>query len=376
MGQLSNMKAEYDRLYGIGLLHLARRNYQKARTYLNLAARTLSDVISLSEGTIKETRKDYLFELICELKDISEQAESERTKEQLKMRLAERQSQRQSERNEDGFEVADIPDVSFDDVVGLTEVKKAVFSKVINPLKYADIYKTFKKKTGGGILLYGPAGTGKTMIAKAIAKETGASFYSIKTSDLLSKWFGESESNIKKLFEDARSKPRAVIFLDEVEALTKTRDRNNNHCLSGVISELLAQMQGFEGKDDNTVTVIAATNKPWEMDSAFLRPGRFDEKIYVPMPDKESREFMLKKRLTDIPVSDINYDYLVERTEGFSGADVDYLCEKAKEILINDIIANETREQKICMADFDGALLMVKSSVGISEEQRFREWAA
>ena len=372
MGQLANMKAEYDRLYGIGLLHLARQNFSKARTYLNLAARTLSDVISLSEGTIKETRKDYLFELIYELKDISEQLEKEKTKDQLKVRLLERQS----ERNEDEFEVVDIPDVSFDDVVGLTEVKKAIFSKVINPLKYADIYKTFKKKTGGGILLYGPAGTGKTMIAKAIAKETGASFYSIKTSDLLSKWFGESEGNIKKLFEEARSKPRAVIFLDEVEALTKTRDRNNNHCLSGVISELLAQMQGFEGKDDNTVTVIAATNKPWEMDSAFLRPGRFDEKIYVPMPDKESREYMLRKRLTDIPVGNINYDYLVERTEGFSGADVDYLCEKAKEILINDIISNETREQKICMADFDNALLSVKTSVGISEEKRFREWTA
>lgn len=372
MGQLTNMKAEYDRLYGIGLLHLARQNFSKARTYLNLAARTLSDVISLSEGTIKETRKDYLFELICELKDISEQLEREHTKEQLKGRLLERQA----ERSKDAFEVVDVPDVSFDDVVGLTEVKKAVFSKIINPLKYANIYKTFKKKTGGGILLYGPAGTGKTMIAKAIAKETGASFYSIKTSDLLSKWFGESEGNIKKLFEEARSKPRAVIFLDEVEALTKTRDRNNNHCLSGVISELLAQMQGFEGKDDNTVTVIAATNKPWEMDSAFLRPGRFDEKIYVPMPDKESREYMLRKRLTDIPVGNINYDYLVERTEGFSGADVDYLCEKAKEILINDIISNETREQKICMADFDGALLSVKGSVGISEEKRFREWAA
>ena len=370
MGQLTNMKVEYDRLYGMGLLFLARRNFKKATSYLNQAARTLSDVIALSEGTAKETRKDYLIELVCEMKSIAEQAESEKAKENLKMKLAERQA----ERNEERFTEAEVPNVSFDDVVGLTEVKKAVFTKVINPLKYADLYKTFKKKTGGGILLYGPAGNGKTMIAKAIAKETGASFYSIKTSDLLSKWFGESEGNIKKLFEDARSKPRAVIFLDEVEALTKTRDKNNNHCLSGVISELLAQMQGFEGEDENTVTIIAATNKPWEMDSAFLRPGRFDEKIYVPLPDRESREFMIKNRLKDLPVNDIDYEYLVDRTEGFSGADVDYLVEKAKENLINSVIANEDRQTVLDMKDFNVALLTVKSSINQEEIMKFKEW--
>ncbi len=187
-------------------------------------------------------------------------------------------------------------DVSFSDVVGLADVKEAVFDKIINPRKHPELYKKFNIKTGGGILMYGPPGTGKTMIAKAIAKEIGADFYSIKCSDHISKWFGETERNIRELFDKARESKTSIIFFDEIDALAVNRDGCSSSPMQRVVPELLAQIQGInEQKKGHSMLLIAATNKLWLIDSGFLRPGRFDDKIYVGLPDTDARAELVRE---------------------------------------------------------------------------------
>ena len=244
--------------------------------------------------------------------------------------------------NQDGekecneFEAAEIPNIHFSDIIGLQDVKNAITMKMINPIKYPDKYKLYNKNTGGGVLLYGPPGTGKTMIAKAIACEVGAYFYAIKSSDIVSKWVGESEKNIAALFETANSKDRAIIFIDEMDSLFMRRgeDKNNDKR----VNEFLQQMDGFAGKNPNLL-ILGATNRPWDIDSAATRSGRFSEKIYVHLPDFEGRKFMFKKYLADLPLaSDVDLDELAKVTEYFSGADISEVCDKAKDAPLNEYI--------------------------------------
>ena len=180
-------------------------------------------------------------------------------------------------------------------------------------------------------MLYGLPGTGKTMIAKAIAHEVNASFYSVKCSDIVSKWFGEAEKNVKNLFETAKKEEKAIIFFDEFEALAAKRGGENNAVMNRLVPELLAQMQGFSDNENNLL-LLAATNRPWDIDSAMLRPGRFNELIYVGLPDAPAREYMINKALKGLPLSEeVKIADIVEATEGYSGADVTEFCERLKD---------------------------------------------
>ncbi|MBQ5483301.1 MAG: AAA family ATPase, partial [Candidatus Methanomethylophilus sp.] len=190
--------------------------------------------------------------------------------------------------------------VTFADIAGLEDVKEAIRELIITPFRRADLYKRFGMETGGGVLLYGPPGTGKTMLAQAIATEVDAAFFSVKGSDLISKYVGESEQNVKKLFKAARSLPVSVIFFDEFEVIGRARGNDLQPWSDKLLSELLAQMQGFE-KSEGTLLVLAATNMPWTIDSALLRPGRFNRKIYVSLPDSPAREQIVRNCLTGLP---------------------------------------------------------------------------
>ena len=251
--------------------------------------------------------------------------------------------------------------VKFNDVVGLEEVKTNVRNMVIFPIQYKDIYSTFKRRSGGGILLYGVPGTGKTMIAKAIANEIDAKLYFVKCSDIASKWFGESERKVKELFIEARKNQRAVIFFDEFEALGIDRDSNESPC-KRIVCELLAQLQGFDN-DDSTLLVIAATNRPWEIDSALLRNGRISTHICVPLPDFESRRLIISKELSSVPLdSSFSFDRVTKLTEGYSGADVVEVCNKLKDLAINRSILSNTISC-IHNEDIDVIETSIKSSV-------------
>lgn len=251
--------------------------------------------------------------------------------------------------------------VTFDDVIGLDDVKESINQMVVYPFKYKEIYKAFNRDSGGGILLYGAPGTGKTMIAKAIANEIDAEFYSIKCSDIASKWYGESARNIKKLFDKARSHERSIIFFDEFDSLGSNRDHGNYNTVNMVVSELLSQIDGFESKK-NTVLLIASTNKPWNIDSALLRSGRFNKKIYIGLPDKTSRINLLFHELKDSPLSNVNLESISEKTEGYSSADIVELCNEMKDIAIKRSIQTN-QISPINQKDLIKALSMVSSTI-------------
>gem|GEM_PF-1213762 len=238
-----------------------------------------------------------------------------------------------------------IPKVTMDDIAGLHEAKEAFNDRVILPIKHREIFKKYNKNVGGGILLYGLPGTGKTMFAQAVANELNAQFFSIKCSDIMSKWYGESENKIKQLFKKAKRAPLAVIFFDEFEAIGRKRTTGDLANGVAIVPEILAQMQGVEKKDNNILLVLAATNCPWEIDGALLRPGRFNDKIYIPLPDTEARLFIINKILKGINISEeVSLIDVAESLEGYNSADVVEFCEQIKMLAIKAEIANESTQ--------------------------------
>lgn len=283
-----------------------------------------------------------------------------------------------SEEGEDQavFKAMDIPNVSFDDVVGLYEVKEAIRKKVIEPRLYPEIFEKYKMKVGGGVLMYGPPGTGKTMIAKAIAREVGAKFFAVRCSTLVSKYFGGTEQNIQLLFDTARKEENSVIFFDEFDALAVSRDKTRSSVMRRVVTELLTQMQGVNddnNKNGHSLLILAATNTPWMMDTAFLRPGRFDERIYVGLPDFDARRGILERALSDIPQIDLDLNLLAEKCEGFNCSDVAQLVQKAK---THPVEREKTlqRGDALTMEDFEAALLTCHSSVAKADIERIFAW--
>lgn len=262
--------------------------------------------------------------------------------------------------------------LTFDDVVGLDDAKEAIRSAIVYPFQYREIYRAFKRKSGGGILLYGAPGTGKTMIAKAIAGEIDAEFISVNCSDIYSKWLGESQQNIKRLFDRARQAERAVIFFDEFETLGGSRSSeggDTSNTINGVVCELLAQIDGFCSDGNSTVLVIAATNRPWDIDSALLRSGRFERHLYVAMPNESARIKIIQKQMSELPIEEIHYDELGSRTEGFSPADITEVCNRVKDRAIMRSIG-ESGISKITRDDFTKVLSKMRSTVDPAELKR------
>ncbi len=263
--------------------------------------------------------------------------------------------------------------IKFDDIAGLENAKEIFKEKVILPYQHPDLFERFGKKAGGGILLYGLPGTGKTMFAEAASNELNALFIPVMCSDIKSKWYGESEKNIKDIFTKARKSGKAIIFFDEFEAIGSKRTDDPNDLNNGLVPEILAEMQGINAtKSKSTILVIAATNKPWSIDSAFLRPGRFDEKILITLPDFEARKKLFEIQLSKVPVSDdLDYCYLASITEGLNGADIKEVCEKLKMNAIKDSLEKGV-EQTIGMDDVEMIKDKIKSSVSHEDIEQLK----
>jgi transitional endoplasmic reticulum ATPase len=191
------------------------------------------------------------------------------------------------------------------------------------------LYKQYSKKAGGGILLYGPPGCGKTYIAKATAGEIKANFYSLHIHELISKWAGEGEKMLHEMFEVARNNKPTVLFLDEIDAVGMSREKTSG-VLRTLVNQFLTELDGVDSNNDGVLT-IGATNLPWEVDSALRRPGRFDKIIFVPPPDRAARRKLFELSLTNKPHDDINFDELVALTKKFSAADIERICDEAGE---------------------------------------------
>lgn len=313
------------------------KQYKSAsRSYL-YAAESLLKLAMESEGELKKARYEHairLQELSNQMKNYDKAMDgmSNQHIETSSIEMGKHKVNQKSLSEGDTetlWKSSDIPNVTFDDVAGLDDVKKSVEMRIVLPLRHRGIFDQFKKKIGGGILLYGPPGTGKSMIAQAIAHEVQAKFYSVKTSDIVSKWFGEAEKNIKNLFAEARTNERAIIFFDEFEALG-TKRGGNSTVMNRIVPELLAQIQGFT-QNDSMLLLLAATNRPWDVDSALLRPGRFHELIYVSLPDYEARKAIFTRLLSGIPIEDeVDIEYLSSVTNNYSGADISEFCDRLK----------------------------------------------
>lgn len=282
-------------------------------------------------------------------------------------------------RNESGgedrlkFMPVESPNVYFTDIAGLENVKNIVQMKVIQPILHPELYERFSKSTNGGILLYGPPGTGKTMIARAIATETNLSFFSVRCSDIVGKGFGDGERNLKALFEAAREDGHAMIFFDEFEALACKRGGGST-VMNRIVPELLSQMDGFQ-KAEGTLIVLASTNRPWDLDSAVLRPPRMSERIYVGLPDKQARRYMVEKALDPLPKTETpDYDAISEALEGFNCADIAAFVEKVKEAPIRRGLDQSDIDQYITPGDIDKALADSHSSVQKSDLEAFSRW--
>jgi SpoVK/Ycf46/Vps4 family AAA+-type ATPase len=222
------------------------------------------------------------------------------------------------------------PKLKFADVGGMQRIKEEISIKIIQPLKSPDLYKAFGKKIGGGILLYGPPGCGKTFIAKATAGEINAKFINIGLHNILDMWVGNSEKNLHEIFELARRNTPCVLFFDEVDAMGASRSDLKQSAMRHVINQFLAELDGVES-DNEGVLILAATNAPWSVDAAFRRPGRFDRIIFVEPPDETAREEILKSHLQGKPKIDIDTKKIAAVAKDYSGADIKAIIDIAIE---------------------------------------------
>lgn len=213
------------------------------------------------------------------------------------------------------------PKIGFEDVGGMESLKEEIRLKIIYPLTHADMFKAYGKSVGGGILMYGPPGCGKTHLARATAGEVKAGFISVGIHDVLDMWIGNSERNLHALFEQARRNAPCVLFFDEVDALGASRSDMKTSAGRHLINQFLSELDGVKASNDG-VLILGATNAPWHLDSAFRRPGRFDRILFVPPPDVAARASVLRLLLRGKPVEDLDCDAVAKKCDGFSGADL------------------------------------------------------
>jgi ATP-dependent 26S proteasome regulatory subunit len=251
--------------------------------------------------------------------------------------------------------------IGFDDVGGLDEVKHQIRRRIITPFLKPSLFERFKRRSGGGILLYGPPGCGKTLLARATAGECGARFYNVAITDVLDMYIGESERKLHAIFETARRTAPAVVFFDEVEAIGGKRQYSREATSAKLVSQFLTELDGF-AQNNQGVLILGATNVPWAVDAAFRRPGRFDRVLFVPPPDDSARRSILDLLLRERPLADgIETAELARLTSGYSGADLRNLVETAIDEAIEDSI-EQGRESPLTMDHLRSALKDTRST--------------
>lgn len=253
-----------------------------------------------------------------------------------------------------------MPDISFKDVGGMDSIKKEIELKIIHPLKHPEIYKAYGKKTGGGILLYGPPGCGKTYVAKATAGQVNARFISVGLNDILDMWIGNSEKNLSEIFSIAREHKPCVLFFDEIDALGASRSDMKQSAGRHLINQFLQELDGIDSDNDG-VLILGATNTPWHLDQAFRRPGRFDRIIFIPPPDNSARKLIFELKLRNKPAGQIDLEELAKKTQGYSGADIDAVIDIAIEAKLDESIKSG-KPQPLATKDITDAIKQHKST--------------
>ena len=358
-----------------GKFQKAASLYQRASELYGKAAAALMDLIETCDAQDQpdfEKSVDRLISVSKELKQLAAETARKQGKSDQKTTIAE---------GEDGsvFVPEGVrPQVTFEDVAGLYEAKQLVMDEIINPLLHRELYERFHIENNGGLLLFGPPGSGKTMLARAIANKADMAFFSVRCSDIVGKYFGEAEKHVRALFEAARASKNAVVFLDEAEALACRRGGNST-VMNRLVPELLSQMDGFE-KFDGHLIVIFATNRPYDIDPAFLRPGRLPNHCYIPLPDLKVRRQFLQQMLDERPCrGPIDIELLAKETDRFSCADLANLIKRACQLPVNRSIrkkmaGEQAPEEYLTWEDLDKTKKTLHPSVEEAEIRRLEKW--
>lgn len=275
----------------------------------------------------------------------------------------------------------EVPDVSWADVGGLEDVKQELQETVEYPVQFASLYRDFGLPPSKGVLFYGPPGCGKTLIAKAVANECGANFISVKGPEMLTMWFGESEANVRSLFDKARAAAPCVLFFDEMDSIAKARTTSATSSEAGdrVMNQILAEIDAVGSKN---VFIVGATNRPDILDPAVTRPGRLDQLVQIPLPDLASRRSVFRASLRKAPVDPkVDIEQLAKATEGFSGADIAEICQRAAKNAVKAAVQNESLDppgpeiSRIDRKHFEAAMDRARRSVSSSEVERYVTFA-
>ena len=358
----------------------ARRagQWESAKVYLLEAARAILALAKDAQTEeLKQARRETAERLLELARDCDEAKRTNRKSPPRAASQGEGESSQESSTSGSDWIVKEKPSIRFSDVAGLEEVKEEIRLKMIYPFAHADLADKFGIRAGGGILLYGPPGTGKTMLAKATAGELDATFFRISPADVLSKWVGEAEQNIKKLFDAAAAEARAVVFIDEIEALIPARRDEGSSVMQRVVPQILQGMEGFDKKKNSPILFLGATNVPWQLDPAVLRPGRFDEKIYIPLPDLPARVRLLELYLGKRPIAgDVDFAALAHMLDGFSGADIKYICDRSALLPFLQAVAGKESDPDIDHAVIKQVIAETPKSVTPAMTKRFDDWAA
>jgi transitional endoplasmic reticulum ATPase len=270
--------------------------------------------------------------------------------------------------------IVEIPNVTWDDIGGLEETKKDLQEMILYPIEHPDKFQKFGMSPSKGVLFYGPPGCGKTLLAKAVANECSSNFISVKGPELLTMWFGESEGNVREVFDKARGAAPCVLFFDELDSVGVARGSGHGDAGGAgdrVLNQLLTEMDGAGQKKN--LFFIGATNRPEILDEALIRPGRLDQLIYIPLPDYVARVGIIKAVLRKSPVApNVNVDFLAQQCEGFSGADMTELCQRATKAAIREAIAAEEERKKLMQGNED-AMMEMDDPVPVITRAHFEE---
>jgi len=376
--------ATFDRLKSKGVEAYKSGEYVAAKSYLVDAAECMIELAAAAKTD--EARRQHE-ELAAELIELAKECE--------RLQAGGRHGSTKARRHEggkpggarqgtaeDGSEtdaadwiVKDKPKVGFADIAGLEDVKTEIRLKMIYPYQHPELAQQYGIAVGGGILLYGPPGTGKTMIAKAVAHEIDATFFLVSPAQVMSKWVGEAEQNVRKLFDAAKADEKSVIFLDEIEALVPKRQSDSSTVMQRVVPQILQELEGFDRKAERALLFVGATNRPWMLDEAVLRPGRLDALVYVGLPDAPARYRLLEIHFGDRPLADdVDFGGLCDRLEGYTGADIRNIAHEAAQRPFLEAIGGKAA-RPIGQADILTVIEENAASVAASDLIRYEEFA-
>jgi vacuolar protein-sorting-associated protein 4 len=278
--------------------------------------------------------------------------------------------------------ITERPRIKMSEVAGLEDAKQAIDDAIIAPMKHPEIFKGKARQPWRGILFYGPAGCGKTLVAKAVASEVNATFFNVSAANIVSKWLGESERLVMSLFELARKNQPAIIFIDELDSIGVSRSGDDVGGERRLKTQLLTELQGLASNEDERITLIGATNLPWELD--FALRSRFEKKIHVPLPNREARAKIFEIHMEDVEVAPtVEYEELADLTEGYSGRDISVVCREAALEPIRDLQRTGRMEDEqeildirpVSRDDFLHAIENIRPATPPEDVKRYIDWA-